>query len=377
MAGALRTALVLSGGGARAAYQVGILRYLGRRRPDAFFPILTGVSAGAINLAYLASHRGTLEEATGALLGEWRNLRTEDVFRYDPGTLAKTGFRWAAALASGGTRLGPEARSLVDTSPLRRFLERTVAMEGIRSNLDRGRLRAAAVTTTSYHTGRTITFVEGGPEVELWERPQRRALRASLTVDHVMASSALPLLFPAVSLEGSYYGDGSVRQAAPLAPAIHLGADRVLSISARYDRSVEEASVPAVQGYPAPAQVMGLLFNSIFLDSLDADAARLERINELLEDCGTPPDGRDGLRQVELLVLRPSRDLGRLATEHRRQLPRTIRFLVGGLEGPEARTSDFVSYLLFEPSYLSRLMELGERDAEAQWDRISGFLGWE
>lgn len=368
-----RTALVLSGGGARAAYQVGILRYIGRQWPDFSFPILTGVSAGAINIAYLASHPGGLRDVTEELAERWRSLETREVFRSDPFTLSSTALRWGYTLLSGGARVGPRARSLVDTSPLRSFLERSMKLGGIDDNIRRGRLRAAAISATSYQTGRTVTFVHGRPDTPLWERPQRQAVRDRLSLDHVMASAALPLLFPAVRIGDDYYGDGSLRQSAPLSPAVHLGADRILSVSARYDRTLEEAREPAVEGYPPPAHMVGLLFNSVFLDTLDADAAQLERINRLLERCGDggPPAE---LRKVDLLVLRPSQDLGALAARYREGLPRTLRFLIKGLEHPEARESDFVSYLLFESRFLARLMELGERDAEAQWPRIAEFL---
>ena len=370
-------ALVLSGGGARAAYQVGILRYIGERRPDCKFPILSGVSAGAINIAHLASHTGGAGPATAELARHWSGLRTTDIFRSDPFSLASTVIRWITSLASGRRRLGPEARSLVDTTPLRRTLESLLDMSGIDENLQEGRLRAAAMSATSYHTGRTVTFVHGEDDVPLWERPQRRAVRDDLTVDHVMASSALPLVFSAEKVDDHYFGDGSIRQSAPLAPAVHLGADRILSVSARYERSVEEAEVPAVaKGYPPPAQVLGLLFNNIFLDALDADAQRLERINDLLASCDRWDRDVEELRRIRLLVLRPSEDLGLLATEYRDRLPRMVRFLVSGLEKGRHRTSDFVSYLLFEPGYLQRLIELGEKDAEDQWPRIRDFLGW-
>lgn len=372
-----RPALVLSGGGARAAYQVGVLRHIGRRRPEGRFPVLTGVSAGAINIAYLASHTGSWRAATESLARHWLALTTRNIFRSDPVSVARTAARWLWTLGSAGSRLGPSARSLVDTTPLRRFLERVVDPPGIAENIAEQRLRAAAITATSYHTGRTVTFVQGRPDVELWERPQRRAVRDHLTVDHVMASSALPVLFPAEQVGNEYYGDGSIRQAAPLAPAVHLGADRVLAVSARYDRSVDEAATPAVEGYPPPAQVLGTLFNNIFLDALDADAARLERINRILESCDRWSRDVDDLHRVELMVLRPSRDLGALATGHREELPRTVRFLLSGLGSREGREADFTSYLLFEPRYLARLIELGERDAEENWDRIAEFMGWD
>lgn len=372
-----RTALVLSGGGARAAYQVGVLRYLGRRRPEGRFPILAGVSAGAINIAYLASHTGNFRAATAGLAGRWNRLTIRNVFRYDPFTLAGIAVRWLWTLGSGGTRVGPKARSLVDTSPLRDFLEGCVDPDGIDANLREDRIRAVSVSATAFQTGRTVTFVQGAPDVTMWDRPQQCGVRDRITLDHVMASSALPLLFPAVRVGDRYYGDGSIRQSAPLRPAVDLGADRILSISARYGRSVEEAEVPSVEGYPPPAQVLGLLFNNIFLDTLDADAARLERINRLLEQCRTWEEPAAPFRPVDLMVLRPSRDLGALATEYRHRLPRMLRFLLSGLESPDSRESDFVSYLLFESHYLARLMELGERDAEAQWHRIADFMGWE
>lgn len=372
-----RPALVLSGGGARAAYQVGVLRHIARRRPESRFPVLTGVSAGAINIAYLASHTGSIRDATESLARHWRSLTTRNIFRSDPVSVARTAARWLWTLGSAGSRLGPSARSLVDTGPLRQFLRRVLDPPGIAENIAEGRLRAAAITATSYQTGRTVTFVQGGPDVKLWERPQRRAVHDHLTVDHVMASSALPVLFPAERVGEEYYGDGSIRQAAPLAPAVHLGADRILALSARYDRSVEEAATPAVEGYPPPAQVLGTLFNNIFLDALDADAARLQRINRILESCDRWARDVDDLHPVDLMVLRPSRDLGALAVDHREELPRTVRFLLSGLGSREGRESDFTSYLLFEPRYLARLIELGEHDAEENWDRIAEFMGWE
>ena len=369
--------LVLSGGGARGAYQVGVLRYIGRRLGRHPTPILTGVSAGAINAGFLASHRGDLDDATRDLKEKWTELRTRDVMQSDPLTMGMIVLRWLATLASGGSRLAPHARSLVDNRPLEQTLAGLVQPERIQANVDDGRLRAAAITATSYETGRTVTFVQGGEDVRMWRRPQREARREALTLDHVMASAAIPLLFPAVRLSDGHYGDGSVRQTAPLAPAIHLGARRIIAISSRYPRDVEEAREPAVGGYPPVAQVAGVLANSSFLDTLETDARWLRRVNRLVSKLPEKERRRERLQEVDLLVLRPSRDLGRLAAEYQGELPRTLRFLTRGLGTRESESPDLVSYLLFERGYLRHLIELGERDAEQQWPRIASFLGVE
>jgi NTE family protein len=267
-------------------------------------------------------------------------------------------------------------RSLVETEPLRAYLNDVLhvvngEITGIGHNIETGRLRAAAISTSSYTTGQSVTWVQG-KDIETWERPQRRARRCVLSVDHVMASTSLPLFFPAVQLEDGWHGDGSVRLTAPLSPALHLGARRIIAISTRYAPSYEEADRPEVTGYPPPAQVAGVLMNSIFLDLLDHDALELQRLNALLETL--PPERHHGLRPLELLILRPSKDLGKLSSAYEPELPRAIRFLTRGLGTRDIQSPDFLSFILFQHDYLCTLMDLGERDAMERADEIDAFI---
>lgn len=356
--------LVLSGGGARSAYQVGVLQFVAERLPDFRFPILTGVSAGAINATFLAAHRGTFLEATRELRTAWGGLSSDRVFHLHLGPLTAAGIRWIAAGSPGRKTM----RSLVDTSPLRRFLHETIRLEGIDSNIAAGRLRALGLSSMSYSTGETITFVHAAAGIPPWERAMRRGVLERITVDHVMASSALPLIFPAVRVGDQYFGDGAVRQGAPLAPAIHLGADRILAIANRYPHPWENGQNGAV---PLPAQIIGHLFHSVFLDSLDADAERLETVNRLLaRDSSAPAD----LRPIRFLVVRPSQDVGKLAVAYREMLPRPMRMLLRSLGAYRARDANFLSYLIFAEPFLTRLMDLGYDDARQQWPEIEKFL---
>jgi NTE family protein len=365
-------ALVLGGGGARAAYQAGILRGLARLRPELRFPILTGVSAGAINAAFLASFGGSASEAANALADLWRTLTVEKVFRADPWALARNFFNWGCRLLSCGLRIGAPPRALVDTEPLHRFLSSALGDEGdgipgIGRNLDRGTLHALALTTIDYGTGQSVVWMQG-KDVQPWRRPQRIGAAAEIGVQHVMASAALPILFPAVQVGGGWHGDGGIRLAPPFSPAIKLGASRILAISTRYDRSQSEADRTAVRGYPPPAQILGQLMNSIFLDFYDQDASRIELVNKLVESS----EGSSGseLRRVETLVLRPSEDLGRLAARFEPRLPRAFRFLTRGLGTRETESPDALSMIMFQPDFTRRLMELGESDAETRIDPI-------
>lgn len=369
-------ALVLTGGGARAAYQVGVLDWIARHRPGFRAPIVTGVSAGAVNAAHIASHHGTFAQTMAELVGLWSNLRVEDVFRVDPLSLGWIGIRWGLRIVSGGRGNMPEVQGLLDTQPLREFLGEVLAavegrLSGIEYNLARGTLRAVALSTTSYTTGQSVVWVQGR-DIELWTRPKRRSLKVQLAVEHVMASAALPLFFPAVRLRGAWYGDGGIRLTAPLSPALHLGAQRILAISTRYERNQAEGDRPAFLGYPAPAQVLGMLMNAIFLDLIDQDALRLERLNRLLAKL--PVEEREGMRIIRLLVLRPSQDLARLAGEFEPRLPGSIRYLTGGLGARETASPDLLSMLMFQPDYLERLIELGRADAERHAEAIHQLL---
>lgn len=375
-----RLALTLSGGGARAAYQVGFLRHLAARHPDLAPGILTGVSAGGLIATQLAARPGSFAASVSRLSETWRALHVDDVFRVDPRDLAARVTRWGFRLVSGGVPSGERIRSLVDTAPLRALLHRTLdpapdgTFPGIERNIADGRLNAVALTASSYTTGQSVTWVQNraGYGLLTMEGAQRTSVAGSLRIDHVMATSSLPFFFPAIEVDGSWYGDGGIRLTAPLSPAIHLGAHRILAVSTRYARTAAEAGRPAVSGYPPPAQVVGVLYNAIFLDLLDADALRLQQVNQLVERL--PLAERRGWRRIELLVLRPSQDLGRLANQFEPALPRGFRFLLRGLGSRQTRSNDMLSLLMFQADYIGRLMELGEADARLREAEIEAFL---
>jgi NTE family protein len=366
--------LVLSGGGARAVYQVGVLSYIAERAPELGFPIVVGVSAGAINAGFVAGHRGTERDSLQALSNCWSNLSIDQVFNANISKLTMSGARWLLTFGGGGAPVGAKAERLLDPSPLREFLKQHINVAGIEKNIESGQLRALGLSATRYDTGQTVTFVQGAEGVPTWERARRRGLATRITVEHVLASGSLPLIFPAVEIDGEYYGDGSIRQATPLAPAIHLGADRLLAIATRYPPTLEEVRARATPGYPPPAQILGTLFNTIFLDTLEGDAERLQRINRVIEalPAGTPAP--DGLRKIDLLVVRPSRDLGKMAEGHGHLLPRSLRFVLRGLGIQSKRSSDLLSYLIFEQPYISSVMELGYEDALSEWGTIERFF---
>jgi NTE family protein len=372
-------AIMLSGGGARAAYQVGVLRFLAREFPDVAPGILTGVSAGGINAAYLAACQGPFADKLESLARIWTSLRIDDVFRVDVRDLASRTLRWGGRLLSGGRNPLPRARSMVDTEPLRQLLVRMLGTEGneipgIAQSLQAGWLRAIALTASSYTTGQSVTWIQTRDDcrIETWERPQRKSESCVLRVDHVLASCALPFFFPAVQVDHAWYGDGGIRLTTPLAPAVHLGARRIIAVSTRYAGSREEADRPAISDYPPPAQVAGVLYNAIFLDQLDSDALEMLRINRLV--ARLPQSDRDGLRPIDLLMLRPSVDLGRLANTYEADLPRPLRFLTRGLGTRETRSNDLLSLVMFQGDYVRHLIELGESDAAARVDDIRWFL---
>ncbi len=369
-------ALVLSGGGAHAAYQVGFLRSLADHFPHLNIPILTGVSAGAINATFIANHQGTFAEAVNALSEFWLKLKIDNVFRVDAGSLLKNVLHWGFSLLSGGVAVTRSPKGLVDTTPLRKMLENGFKASGggiigISENIRRQKLKALAITATNYTTGQTVTWVQG-KNIEMWERPDRHSVMTEITIDQIMASTALPIFFPAVKVENSWYGDGVIRQSAPLSPSLHLGAGRILAISTRYKPSMQEASYEVNRGYPSIAHIMGILMNAIFLDFLDQDALELERVNRVLDS--KTLNEYNKLRLVREFVLRPSVHLGKIAGEFESDLPRLFRFFMRGLGTNEMGSFDWLSMVMFVPRYIKNLMEIGAADANARKEEMAALL---
>lgn len=373
-------AVLLTGGGARAAYQVGLLKGIAKHFPRLRFQIVTGVSAGAINAIYLAAHQGTLAEKADRLDRMWCELNCESIYHFDWQMFLPFRSLLASMFARKNRWTKTQPHAILDTSPLRELLCRILNVSpkmpipGIDRNIRDGELTALALMTLDYSTGQTVRWVQGR-NYEFYEGPNRRTAQTRFTVDHVMASSALPFVFPAIRIGSEWHGDGGIRLAAPLSPSVHLGATRIISMSTGYQRTPDEASRPVVSGYPPAAQILGQLVNAIFLDVIDEDVMRMDRMNEMIRKMA--PQDRGGLKPIDLLVLRPSVDLGKLAGEFERYLPRKLKLLVRALGAKETESPDFISLLMFIPSYTRRIIEIGEADVDLRLDEIRAFLGEE
>ena len=371
-----KLAIVMTGGGARAAYQVGVLKAIAEMLPPGApspFTIICGTSAGAINAASLASKSDHFRNSVRRLHFVWSNFTTDQVFRTDVLGIAKTGAHWLLSMALGG--LGKHSPIyLLDRTPLRKLLEKYIDSSVLQRSIENKTLHALSINATGYSSHQSVAFYHGHSSLKNWKRAQRIGISTRITVDHLMASSAIPFLFSPVKLNREFFSDGSIRQTAPISPALHLGADRVLVIGNRQaEPKVERISNPKP---PTLGEIAGHALNSVFLDSLDADIERLQRINKTVNLIGDQAREKHGvtLRQVEVQVISPSDDIGKMAAEHAHELPWSIKTLLRGIGAYSKTDSSFMSYLLFEKGYCNALIKLGYEDSLREKENLLHFL---
>jgi NTE family protein len=381
--------LVLTAGGARGAYQAGVLKRISelpqlRERPQPF-EIIAGGSAGAINGTILAAHSDRFGVAASEVARVWADLSVDRVFRTDPLALARGGTSLLCDFTLGGLLGRTGTYGLLDPSPLESLLERALPAHGVRSAIERGALYAVAVSATSYHSGRSYTFIQGRPGHAIWSKSRRVVLPVTLTHKHILASGAIPIVFPPVRLDSGsgdrWFGDGAMRLVAPLSPAIRLGATRLLAIGVRSTRAAHAlAQHEAAADHPLPcpplAQVCGVFLNAIFLDHLDTDLDHLRRMNELVA-AHASQGVQEPMRRVTPLAISPSEDLALVAQRFAHRMPRLLRFVLDGLGTPDAQSADLMSYLLFDSAYTTTLVDIGYRDADQQIAEIEALISGE
>lgn len=370
-----RTGLILSGGGARAAYQVGVLRAVADIMPQGChnpFEIICGTSAGGLNAAGLATHADCLHDGISMLETVWGEFRTNQVYRTDwPGVLHRAA-RWLWTMVFGRLRRDLPV-SLLDNSPLRGLLDAHIPLERIQQAIDNGFLDALCITASGYSTGESISFFQGVPHLDGWNRSRRVGIRTAISIDHLLASAAIPMLFPAVRVNREYFGDGAVRQHAPISPALHLGAERVMVIGVGGQPA--EAEREKSLSYPSIAQIVSHILSSSFVDSLESDIERLTRINKTLSLIPEEARHQSTLRPVDVMVISPSAQvLDTIAMRHADALPKSIRMFVRGSGATQRSGSGVLSYLLFEAAYCKELIQLGYLDGCARKDEMKLFF---
>jgi NTE family protein len=368
------TALVLSGGGARGAYQAGVLQGLvdlGLLSEPGCFDVLVGSSAGAINAAALASRADALPRAVEQLVGVWSGMRPEQIFRTDARSLSGIGVRWVRDLSFGGMLRRVAPKSLLDTAPLRSLLSEHIPFAEIDRHVDEGSLRALALPATDLYTADGVVFLDAAPEVPLWKRGRWSVERVRIRVDHVMASSAIPVFFPTVAIDGRHFGDGSIRNTAPLSPAINLGAERIIAIGVR--QPTAETGKLRHSHPPSIAQVAGALLDAVMLDAIGIDVEHSERVNRSVVTAPVVTSGEQTFRRVDVLWLSPTRHFHEIAGEFADRIPTLIRYLMRGL-GSDEETTELASYLLFDGEFCRRLVEIGREDVAAQGEEIRAFM---
>lgn len=373
-------ALVLSGGGARGAYQVGVLRAIAeianQNRIQSPFKILTGVSAGAINAGFLASSADDFYLATKKLADLWGGLTSDQVFKTDALSLGKIGLQLMGELSFGGMGGPTPGKSLLDTSPLGDLIRNNMDFSLISKHINDGILHSVAITALDYKTSTAVTFVEGAKNHTEWVRARRHSEKVKLQTQHIMASSAIPLLFHPAQVEQRWFGDGCVRNSTPLSPALHLGADQLLVIGVRKQDSIDDNNTDLSMENgkpPSLARIVNVLLNSVLLDGIEMDIERLKRINEFLNRVPEEHHDRLNFKKVDYIWIHPSTDIGKLAAKMSSRLPRVIRYLLKGL-GPLDDASEIISYLMFEPEFCSQLIDIGFQDGMRQKDQILEFL---
>jgi NTE family protein len=375
MARTPKLAVVLSGGGARAAYQAGVLEAIADMLPPAIplpFRIVCGTSAGAVNAGALAAGARHFRAATHALCDIWSRLHVHDIYRSDAAHLAASGGRWFASMLPGFAHRRPP--SLLDNAPLSDLLTREIRFTAIHDAIEARLLDALTITASSYTTGYSVSFVTAVPEVAMWNRSQRIGVRTDIRVPHIVASSAIPFVFAPVAIGDEYFGDGAVRQVAPTAPALHLGADRILVIGAA--RPSENAHAPRGGPPPSAAQLGGHVLSSIFTDALGTDLEKVRLVNIAVGHIGPERlvERKVPMWQVQLISLAPSTPLDSIALDYVGELPRAMRMLLGSLGGTREGGAALLSYLLFEQGFTQRLIAEGRRDAAARRDDLLKFF---
>lgn len=370
--------LLLTGGGARAAYQVGVLRAISdighfKENP---FNVISGVSAGAMNATWIAAMHSDFNHSTKSLWNSWASLEMEEVFKTNPGSFLKNLIHWIGDITLPPKQhKSPEFTSLLDSSPLINYINSKLDFDLIKKHISEKKLHGIAITTTNYNTGSSVTFFDGHPSIEPWQREWRTTRRTHITNSHILASTAIPIFFPPVRLDDGYYGDGGIKLSSPFSPLVHMGAEKILAIGIHHQNDKQSPSHPSYK-FISMGDVAGTLLNTLFFHSIEADLERFKRINRTVsiltkDQLANEPDK---LRYIPMLMIQPSKDLGQVGIKQFNRFPKTVRYLLKGIGASDLESKDLMSYLAFEKEYIQNLMELGYQDAMKKKDDVQLFF---